>query len=411
MDQPTDGKKPTPDRQSLFDKGGLLDEDGLSRRKLLKLGGIGAGALALPAILAACGGGGSSSSGSTSSDGGGAAGGETEENPELTKLLEGITSKQVIIGNYGGDTEEARKKVFWTPFEERTGVQVISADAGSLAVPMLQGEIPTKWDAVHGSVQEGYAALIHGKKELPKMPKAAYEDLVEPKKIQPYMWQSFFLGYVPGMIAGTFSGAQPKTWADFFDTKKFPGKRAWPAEYFTGGTMEAALFAAGVPASEIYPIDYEKATAKIAEIFDDLVIYTEYAQAQSFLTSKTASMSFAPNGLWKELEDKGISMEILWDAPAILDTNGMNTMPEPPNPDAVEALAAFCNQPKLQAEFAEITNYGPPTKEAFEFLEPEIQEELPNAPKRKNKFYDDPIYNAEHQPETEKENVRLFSEA
>src|ERR1700744_729925 len=184
MDQPTDGKKPTPDRQSLFGKGGLLDEDGLSRRKLLKLGGMGAGALALPAILAACGGGGSSSSGSTSSGGGGAAGGETEENPELTKLLEGITSKQVIIGNYGGDTEEARKKVFWTPFEERTGVQVISADAGSLAVPMLQGEIPTKWDAVHGSVQEGYAALIHGKKELPKMPKAAWEDLVEPKKIQ-----------------------------------------------------------------------------------------------------------------------------------------------------------------------------------------------------------------------------------
>ena len=77
---------------------------------------------------------------------------------------------------------------------------------------------------------------------------------------------------------------------------------------------------------------------------------TEYAQAQSFLTSKTASMSFAPNGLWKELENKGVSMQVLWDAPAILDTNGMNIMPEPPNLDAVEALAAFCNQPKLQAE-------------------------------------------------------------
>jgi putative spermidine/putrescine transport system substrate-binding protein len=411
MDQPTDGKKPTPDRQSPFEKGGLLDEDGLSRRKLLKLGGIGAGALALPAILAACGGGGSSSSGSTSSGGGAAGGGEPAENPELTKMLEAITSSQVIIGNYGGDTEEARKKVFWTPFEERTGVQVISADAGSLAVPMLQGEIPTKWDAVHGSVQEGYAATIHGKKPLPKLPKVCWEDLVEPKKMQPYMWQSFILAYVPGMIEGTFSGTQPMTWADFFDTKKFPGKRAWPAEYFTGGTMEAALFASGVEPDEIYPIDYEKATAKIAEIFDDLVIYTEYAQAQSFLTSKTASMSFAPNGLWKELEDKGVGMQILWDSPAILDTNGMNIMPEAPNLDAVEALAAFCNQPKLQAEFAEITDYGPPAKGAFEFLEPEVEENLPNSQSRKNKFYDNPIYNAEHQPETEKENERLFAES
>ena len=72
------------------------------------------------------------------------------------------------------------------------------------------------------------------------------------------------LGYVPGVIEGTFSGTQPVTWADFFDTKKFPGKRAWPAEYFTGGTMEAALLADGVAPDEIYPIDYERATAKIA---------------------------------------------------------------------------------------------------------------------------------------------------
>jgi putative spermidine/putrescine transport system substrate-binding protein len=413
MDHPTPDGNPTPDKKkNFFEAGGLLDENGLSRRKLLKLGGVSAGALAIPTFLAACGGGGSSSASGGSTGGStGGGGGEEAENPELTKLLEAITSKQVIIGNYGGDTEEARKKVFWEPFEQRTGVQVISADAGSLAVPMLQGEIPTKWDAVHGSIQESYAAQLHGKKKLPTTPKAAWEDLVTPKKFQPYIWQSFFLGYVPGMIAGTFSGTQPVTWADFFDTKKFPGKRAWPAEYFTGGTMEAALFASGVEPDEIYPIDYEKATAKIAEIFDDLVIYTEYAQAQSFLTSKTASMSFAPNGLWKELEDKGLQMEILWDAPAILDTNGMNTMPEPPNPDAVEALAAWCNQPKLQAEFAEITNYGPPSEEAFEDLEPEVEEALPNSPKRKNKFYDNPIWNAKHQPETEKENERVFAES
>jgi putative spermidine/putrescine transport system substrate-binding protein len=407
MDQPTDGKRPDPEKRSLFETGGLLDDDGLSRRKLLKLGGMGAGALALPAFLAACGGGGSSSSGTTASAGGGA----EATNPELQKMLDAITSKQVIVGNYGGDTEEARQKVFWAPFEAATGVKVISADAGSLAVPMLQGEVPTKWDAVHGSIQESYAAQIDGKKKLPTLPKVCWEDLVLPKKFQPYMWQSFILGYVPGIVEGTFSGAQPVTWADFFDTKKFPGKRAWPAEYFTGGTMEAALFADGVEPDEIYPIDYERATAKIASIFDDLVIYTEYAQSQSFLTSKTASMSFAPNGLWKELEDKGIKMQVLWDAPAILDTNGMNIMPEAPNLDAVEALAAFCNQPKLQAEFAEITDYGPPTEAAFEELSPEQAEALPNAPGRKNKFYDNPIYNAEHQPETEKENERLFAEA
>jgi putative spermidine/putrescine transport system substrate-binding protein len=401
MDQPPDRNKPTPARRNPLEIGGLLDDDGLSRRKLLKLGGIGAGALALPALLAACGGGSSSSSGSTAA--------AASESPELKKLLDGITSSQVVIASYGGDTEAARKKVFWEPFEARTGVQVVEADAGSLAVPMLQGEVPTKWDAVHGSVEEAYAAIQSGKKPIGKTPKIAWEDLVEPSKMRPYIWQSFILAYVPGMIKGTYSGAQPETWADFFDTKKFPGKRAWPAEYFTGGINEAALLADGVSPEEIYPLDLERAAAKIKSIFSDLVIYTEYAQAQSFLTSKTATMSFAPNGLWKELEGKGIEMATVWSANPILDTNGMNILPEAPNPDAVEALAAFCNQPQLQAEFARITNYGPPTKEAFNELTKAEVEALPNAPGRTNVVPDNPIYLAENQGEIFEINEKTFS--
>ncbi|HZO06624.1 MAG TPA: extracellular solute-binding protein, partial [Solirubrobacterales bacterium] len=306
----------------------------------------------------------------------------------------------VIIGNYGGDTEEVRRKVFWEPFESRTGVQVISADAGALAVPMILGEIPTKWDAIHGSISESWSAQLYGKKKLPTTPEIAWEDLVLPKKFQPYMWQSFFLAYVPAAIKGNFD-TEPASWADFFDTKKFPGKRAWPAGYFVGGQLEAALFADGVEADEMYPLDLERAKAKISSIADDLVIYTEYAQAQSFLTSGTASMSYAPNGLWHELEEKGVEVSVIWDATPILDNNGMNILPEPPNPDAVEALAAFCNQPLLQAEFATMTNYGPPTEEAFEELTEEQVEKLPNAPNRTNVFHDDPIYVAENYAEIE----------
>jgi putative spermidine/putrescine transport system substrate-binding protein len=388
MDQPTDRDQPNPEKRNLLEVGGLLDEGGLSRRRLLQIGGLGAGALALPGLLAACGGGSSGSSSSTSAAG-------STESPELKKILDNIESKQVIIGNYGGDTEEVRKKVFWDPFEARTGVQVISADAGSLAVPMILGEIPTKWDAVHGSVSESWSAQLFGKKKLPTTPKIAWEDLVMPKKFQQYMWQSFFLAYVPATIKGNFD-TEPSSWADFFDTKKFPGKRAWPAGYFTGGVLEAALLADGVEPDKMYPLDFERAGAKIASIASDLVIYTEYAQAQSFLTSKTASMSYAPNGLWHELEGKGVDVGVVWEATPILDTNGMNILPEPPNEDAVIALAAFCNQPKLQAEFATMTNYGPPTEEAFEELTEEQIEKLPNAPNRTNVMHDNPVYFAEN---------------
>ncbi|MBS1678490.1 MAG: extracellular solute-binding protein [Actinobacteria bacterium] len=406
MDHPSDRDRPESGRKRLLESGGLIDPEGLSRRKLLQLGGLGAGALALPGVLAACGGGGSTTGATT----GGGGGGETAESPELTKLIEEITESQVIIANFGGTTEEARKKVFWEPFEKRTGVQVVSAEAGSVFVPMIMGEIPTKWDAVHGSIQESLAARNEGKKPLPDTPKAAWEDLVQPPKFQKYVWQSFFLARVPAMLKGTYSGAQPETWADFFDTKKFPGKRGWPAEYFIEGVFQAALMADGVPPEEVYPLDYERAKAKIASIFDDLVIYTEFPQAQTFLTSKAASMCMAPNGLWHELEGKGVELDVMWEATPIVQTNGMNIMPEPPNPKAVEALAVFCNEPKMQAEFAKLTGYGPPTKEAFEDLSPEEVEALPNSPQRTNLLKDDPVYLAKEQKKMEEENAKLFSE-
>ena len=51
-----------------------------------------------------------------------------------------------------------------------------------------------------------------------------------------------------------FKGAVPKGWADFWDTKKFPGDRAMVGTSAGGWPeMEFALMAAGVPADKLYP--------------------------------------------------------------------------------------------------------------------------------------------------------------
>ena len=94
----------------------------------------------------------------------------------------------------------------------------------------------------------------------------------------------------------------------------------------------------------------------------------------------------------------------------ILDNNGMNILPEPPNEDAVMALAAFCNQPKLQSEFATMTNYGPGTEEAFEELSEEQVEKLPNAPTRTNVLHDDPVYFAENYSKIEETATKAIGE-
>jgi putative spermidine/putrescine transport system substrate-binding protein len=382
------------DRPSDFDGGAL------SRRTLLKRGGVGASALMLPGLLAACG-------SSSSSTGTGTSAATSGESPALTKLLDNIKSKEVIVGNYGGDTEAARQTVFWTPFTKRTGVTVISADAGALGDEMQEGEIPTRWDCFHGSCDEVYAALKLGKKPIDKLPQTSWEGLT-PATYKPYMFQSFFVGYVPAYINGTFKGDQPNSWADFFDTKKFPGKRAWPGVEYTSGTREAALMADGVPPDKVYPYDLERADAKIKSIFSDLVFYNEFPQAQSFLTSKEVVMSFGPNGLWKESSDSGVDLTVMWGATPLIEENGMNLMPEPPHLDAVTALAAFCNNPKLMAQFSAITAYGPPSQEAFKYLSASERSALPTAPGRKV-LYENTAYVGSVENSLAADNKKLFS--
>jgi putative spermidine/putrescine transport system substrate-binding protein len=387
-----------------MDWGNDRQHDDLTRRALLKRAGLAGSLLAMPSLLAACGddegeGGGTSAPTSSAPAG---------ESPELTKLLDGIKSKQVIIGNYGGTTEDARRAAFWDPFTERTGVKVVPADIpGNLGNQMLAGEVPAKWDAFHGSPSESLTARLNGKKELPKVPQIAYEDLL-PAEYQPYAWQSFFVGYVPAVLPGTFTGEQPQTWADFFDTKKFPGKRSWPAKFYTSGTHEAALLADGVAPDEMYPLDIERAHAKIESLLDDLVVYEEFPQAQSFLTSKTVSISYGPNGLWKGLMDKNVELEVLWSMTPVLQPNSMCIMPDAPDLDAVMALAAYCNDPDRQAKFALQTSYGPPSEAAFEKMSEADRQTLPNAPGREV-VNPDIQWLAENEPKLLESNNQLFS--
>ena len=60
------------------------------------------------------------------------------------------------------------------------------------------------------------------------------------------------------------AGRRPTTWADLFDTRKFPGKRTMLDQ--PTANLEAALMADGVAPSDLYPLDVERALRKIDTI-------------------------------------------------------------------------------------------------------------------------------------------------
>ena len=87
----------------------------------------------------------------------------------------------------------------------------------------------------------------------------------------------------------------PKSWADFWDVKKFPGRRALRNHPLA--TLEAALMADGVPPDKLYPLDVDRAFKKLEEIKPHITVWwTSGAQSAQLLNDGEVDMVMAWNG-------------------------------------------------------------------------------------------------------------------
>ncbi|RWB70006.1 extracellular solute-binding protein [Mesorhizobium sp.] len=94
-----------------------------------------------------------------------------------------------------------------------------------------------------------------------------------------------------------FSGASaPKSLADIFDTKRFPGKRCMFKYPQFGAVLESALLADGVPRDKLYPLDLDRAFAKLDKIKSDIVWWGNGDEAIRLLSSGECGIGIAWSG-------------------------------------------------------------------------------------------------------------------
>ncbi|MFX5756156.1 extracellular solute-binding protein, partial [Acinetobacter baumannii] len=107
----------------------------------------------------------------------------------------------------------------------------------------------------------------------------------------------------------------PKGWADFFDTKKIPGKRALRQGPKT--TLEIALMADGVAPKDVYKVlatdeGVDRAFKKLDTIKGDLVWWKAGAQPPQWLAAGDVVMSAAYNGRIAAAQTEGVKLAIVW---------------------------------------------------------------------------------------------------
>ena len=200
--------------------------------------------------------------------------------------------KEVVLCNFGGDAVKAMTEAFVVPYEKKTGGKMVIDGSGP-----SNGKIKTMvsarnvtWDiadsGLGGTGELGPAGLLE---------EIDYSVVDKNKVLPGFAYKYGVCNYMFSTVMAwdTAKVKEKPTLADFFDFKKYPGKRLMRKD--SQAMYEMALMAEGVPADKLYPLDVPRALRKIAAIKKDLLFWGTGAESQSMLRDGEVVMGWLWN--------------------------------------------------------------------------------------------------------------------
>ena len=286
---------------------------------------------------------------------------------------------KVVYLGIGGATQEALRKAYFEPFTKATGIQVVE-DTG-LSPERVQAE-----------VQSGHPSI-----DVTNISTAAYETLLAKDLLAPIDYKYYDATDLKSMPEDTMRGKfsvstsytslgmsistaafpegkpQPNSWADFWDVKKFPGKRTMPFCGVLEGDWplpEAALLADGVPADKLYPLDIDRAVKKLKELSPNVIWWKNPSQPGQYLVTQEAVMAMNSVGRTNALLDQGAPVKYVWNGAQTFSSKWI-VMKGGPNYDNTMRFLAFVAHPDRQIELAKLIGYAPINPRAYDIIDKE----------------------------------------
>jgi len=304
-------------------------------------------------------------------------------------------AEDMVFTSWGGTTQDAQKTYWAEPFASESGVTVTQdgpTDYGKIKAMVEAGNVT--WDVVDVegdyAVQAGNAGLLE-KLDFSVIDKSK----LDPRFVTDYSVGSFYYSFVIGCNKDAVE-ACPKTWAELFDTQKFPGKRTF-YKWSAPGVIEAALLADGVPADKLYPLDLDRAFKKLDTIKSDIVWWDSGAQSQQLLASAEAPFGSFWNGRLTALAETGVTVEASW-TNNITAADSLVVPKGAKNKDAAMKFIAQATSDSAQAQFATATGYAPINLDSSTLMDAELRNSLPDM-QADTQVNADMSYWAEHRDE------------
>ena len=286
-------------------------------------------------------------------------------------------AETVVFSGWGGSIQENQRKIFFDPFEKATGIKVI--DVPGVSIAKIKAMVEAKnveWDVVQNIamwVPQGQKEGLWEELDYKVIDKTGVADAM----VEKYALGNSTYGMILAYNTKAFPpGKEPQSWADFWNTEKFPGPRGMfdQPRYM----LEIALMADGVAPDKLYPIDVERAYKKLDQIKSKIhVWWKQWPQVPTLLGSGEIVMSLTSN-------TRITSVKKAENAPADINwKQGMMTVDWVSVPKGAKnkanamKLINFMNKPDLQAQLAKAAGIGPANAKALDLLSDEDKKVQP----------------------------------
>ena len=289
-----------------------------------------------------------------------------------------LKGKTVVFASWGGAYQDAERVCYCDPFAAATGARVVQDGPMDIAKfrTMAEGGAPD-WDVADVTIDFLYAGSADNLFE-PIDTDVVDTSRIAPRFVHPngvgcIVW-SYNLGYSTKAFP---AGKEPRTWADLFDLRRFPGKRTLADNVVA--TLEVALLADGVAPDKLYPLDVDRAFRKLDTIRRDTVFWATNSQSQQLFIDGEVGLGVILNGRAFDAAKKGAPIAVSWEQ-NIQSVDYLAVPRGSRNRAAAMRLIDTMTLAENQAKLANLIAYAPTNPAAFESIDKAVEPWLSTAP-------------------------------
>ncbi|TAM51965.1 MAG: ABC transporter substrate-binding protein [Paraburkholderia sp.] len=313
-------------------------------------------------------------------------------------------ASELVFASWGGSYQDAQNATAVQPFASKAGGQV-KMDTYNGGIAQIRSQVETKnvtWDVVDMQLSDATRACDEGlleKIDPATLPASAKSDFL-PGGLSDCMVGNVAWSTVITYNKKAFKGAEPTKVADFFDLKRFPGKRALRKS--PEGALEWALLADGVAAADVYktlstPAGVDRAFKKLDTIKSSIVWWETGAQPPQLLADGEVSMSSAYcNRIYTAIMQDKKPFGFLWDG-EVKNIEGYAIVKGSKNVKAAQEFVRYATSTDSLAKLASATALGPMRQSSLAKVDQKVAPYLPTAPQnQKNAVTSDVAFWADH---------------